>query len=134
MAKTTSLSFPNMFDIARNKVGVIEDNVSIVNRCRLLILTEPTSLYNNPRFGVGLKRHLWKYNTINEKTLIQDRIKDQLNIYEPCCDADKTVFSEGLLTNTAAEQKDLNALKMTVGIQTVYGDALSLSLNENEGV
>lgn len=60
---TNSLSFPNMFDVARNKVGVISDNESIVNRSRLLILTEPTELYHNPDFGVGLKRHLWHYNT-----------------------------------------------------------------------
>ena len=68
MAETTSLAFPNMFNITANRVSVIENTNSVSNRTRLLILTEPTELYNNPDFGVGLKRHLWQYNTESEKT------------------------------------------------------------------
>lgn len=79
-----------MFDVARNKVGVLSDNESIVNRSRLLILTEPTELYHNPNFGVGLKRHLWHYNTENEKAILKDRIVEQLRLHEPCCAPDKT--------------------------------------------
>ena len=74
MANTTSLSFPNLFDVARNQVSVTEDVQSVVNRSRLLILTEPTELYNNPDFGVGLKRHIWQYNNDNQKAIIKDRI------------------------------------------------------------
>ena len=32
MAGTTSLSFPNMFDVAHNQVSVAEDSVSVSNR------------------------------------------------------------------------------------------------------
>ena len=56
---TNSLAWPSMFDVARNKVSVIEDNQSVVNRSKLLILTDPTELYMNPNFGVGLKKYLW---------------------------------------------------------------------------
>ena len=69
MASTSSLAFPQMFDVARNTVGVIEDNESVVNRSRLLILTEPTELHMNPDFGVGLKRYIWQYNTDNQKAI-----------------------------------------------------------------
>ena len=57
MANTSSISFPNMFDVTGNCVSVVEDSQSIVNRTRLLMLTEPTELYMNPDFGVGLKKY-----------------------------------------------------------------------------
>lgn len=125
---TNSLAFPNMFDVSRNAVSVIEGNASIVNRSRLLIISEPTELYNNPNFGVGLKRHLWQYNRENEKALIRDRITDQLRIHEPACDADKTQYADGLLFSGDGEivDNDYNRLKITVSIKTVYGDTLEV--------
>lgn len=136
---TNSIAFPNMFNIANNCVSVLEDNTSIVNRTRLLVLTEPTELYNSPNFGVGLKRHLWQYNTENEKAIIRDRIVEQLRIHEPCCDADKTQFADGLLFTGGDEisAQQHNQLKMTIGVQTIFGDKLEIdsaanNLFENE--
>ena len=88
MASTTSLSFPTMFDVARNTVSVVEDTKSVVNRTRLLILTEPTELYMNPDFGVGLRRHIWQYNVDNQKAIIKDRIIEQLRKHELCVKPD----------------------------------------------
>ncbi len=130
---TNSLAFPNMFDI-RNKVGVIEDKISVVNRCRLLMLTEPTELYNSPDFGVGLKRYLWQYNTENTKAIIKDRIVLQLRLHEPSCDADKTSFSDGLLTENSVDMpaQEYSKLKMTVGIQTTFSDEVNIDLFREE--
>lgn len=136
MAATTSLSFPQMFDIARNRVGVLEDNISIINRTKLLIMTEPTELYNSPEFGVGLKRHLWTYNTENQKAIIRDRIQSQLSLHEPYCDSEKTLFADGLLyTDNEGDTivQEYNKLKMTVGIMTVFGDELSISFDQTGG-
>lgn len=133
MSKTTSLAFPQMFDVTRNRVSTVEDNVSVVNRTRLLLLTEPTELYNNLDFGVGLKRHLWQYNTENQKAIIQDRIRNQLRKYEPCVNPDATSFADGLLFTGSTDGQDAvsstNRLKMTVGLQTVFGDALEVDVN-----
>ncbi len=127
---TNSLAFPAMFDVARNKVGVIEDKISVVNRCRLLFLSEPTELYNNPDFGVGLKRYLWQYNTENTKAMMKDRIVSQLSLHEPSCVSDKTSFADGLLfANDDLVEQDFNTLKMTVGLQTVFGDNVNLSID-----
>ena len=123
MAHTNSISWPNFLDPSTNQVTVSEDNVSLVSRTRFL--TEPTSLYNSPNFGVGLKRHLWKYNTPNEQAIIKDRIVDQLEINEPCVQAQKTQFADGLLftgDSTSNSAQDYNRLKMTVAIVTVNGD------------
>lgn len=119
---TNSVSFPVMFDIARNRVSVLSNQVSIANRCRLLFLSNPTELYNYPDFGVGLKKYLWQYNSENTKAIIRDRIISQLRTFEPDCDADKTSFADGLLisdNDANLLEQEYNTLKMTVGIWTV---------------
>lgn len=124
-----------MFDVSRNKVGVLENHESVANRCRLLLLTEPTELFNYPSFGVGMKQYLFQYNTENTKAIIKDRIKSQLKTYEPDCDADKTTFADGLLitgTTQDSTTQDYNTLKMTVGIHTVIGEKAEVSLDNGE--
>lgn len=133
MANTNSWAWPNIFNVSQNKVSIVEDNESMTSRVRLLILSEPTSLYDNPQFGVGLKRHLFQYNTENQKAIIKDRIINSLRINEPCADADKTSFADGLLfTGGQNDQiyQDYNELKMTVGIVTNYQDTVQVDLNE----
>lgn len=128
--QTSSLNWPNIFDVSRNRCAVAEDNSSIVSRTKLMILTEPTELYMNPSYGVGLKRHMFKYNTENEKALIKDRIVAQLKLWEPRVDADKTQFSDGLLytgdINTIGQ--DYNTLNMTISLMTTYGDTVTVEL------
>lgn len=134
MAHTTSLSYPNLFDVARNTIAVKEDNDAIVNRTRLLMLTDPTELYNSPTFGVGLKRYLWQYNTANMKAIIEDRIKEQLAEHEPYVDAEMTSFADGLLFSESNNDvpsllSDMQQLKMTVGLQTIYEEELNVQID-----
>lgn len=131
-AKTTSWAFPNMFNITNNQISIIEDSASVANRTRLLILSEPTELYNNPDFGVGLKRHLWKYNNDSEKGLVRDRITEQLRLHEPCVYPDKTQYSDGLLfsgNSNGTPALDSNTLSLTVALQTVFKDVAQFTLN-----
>lgn len=135
MAQTTSLAFPNMFNITTNQVAVLEDTVSVANRTKLLILTEPTELYNNPDFGVGLKRHLWKYNTDAERGLLKDKITEQLRLHEPCVYADNTQYSDGLLFSEEQPQDALtahNTLALTVALQTVFKEDVKVTLNSED--
>lgn len=133
MAKTTSLAFPNLLNVAQNRVGVYEDNKSITNRSKLLILTEPTELYNEPNFGVGLRRYLFTYNTENQKAIIQDIIKRQLELHEPYCVADETEFIDGLAYTGRQDEvskfTDLNKLEFTCAIKTVYQSTAEVELN-----
>lgn len=131
MAETTSLAFPNMFNIATNQVSVIEDTTSVANRTRLLILTEPTELYNNPDFGVGLKRHLWKYNNDAERGLVKDRITQQLRLHEPSVYPEKTKYSDGLLFSEATTPEH-NTMALTVSLQTVFKNEVSVELNSTD--
>jgi hypothetical protein len=66
--------------------------------------------------------------------MVQNNIKDQLELFEPSVNADQTQFKDGLLftggnvdTNTV---KDENQLKLTVGLSTIYGDELIVKLND----
>ena len=134
VAKTTSLAFPSMFDVSRNRVQVLTDNVSIVNRSRLLMLTEPTELYNELEFGVGLRRYIWQYNTENTKAIIKERIVKQLDRFEPCVEASKTAFADGLLFTggndpNLSSAQEFNQLKMTVGLRTKYGDTVQVKVD-----
>lgn len=132
---TNSIAFPNMFDPVRNQVSIYSGNKSIVNRTRLLILSNPTELYNSPTFGVGLKKYLWQYNTANVRAIIQAKIKDQLKASEPCVDAEKTQFADGLLfteSPDADKRNGLNELKMTVGLQTIYNDKVDVAIDLEE--
>lgn len=135
MAKTTSISFPNMFDPVRNRVSVKEDDASIVNRTRLLFLTDPTELYNSPEFGVGLRRYLWQYNNDNVKAMIEDRMVQQLKLYEPYVEAGKTKFADGLLftgQDQINQEQNFNRLSMTVGLTTKYGDQVEVNVETSE--
>lgn len=133
MAYTNSWAWPNIFNVSQNQVNVIEDNKSIVSRTRLLILSEPTSLFNSPDFGVGLKRHLWQYNTENQKAIIKDRIVAQLKLNEPSVFSEKTQYANGLLfTGSPSDDinQDYNQLKMTVAVVTNYNETLEVTVED----
>lgn len=134
MAETTSLAFPNMFNITTNQVSVIENTSSVANRTRLLILTEPTELYNNPNFGVGLKRYLWKYNNEATRGLVKDRITEQLRLHEPCVYPERTQYSDGLLFTGDPTQTtpDPNTMALTVALQTIFEEEARVVLNSDQ--
>ena len=135
MSYTNSIAFPNMIDVSKGTVQLAEDNASVVNRTRLLILTEPTELYNEPNFGVGLKRHLWKYNTDAERGVLKDNITEQLRMYEPCVYADKTKYYDGLLftdPQNVGTANSGNNMALTVALQTVFKDEATVTLNPEE--
>lgn len=134
MAETTSLAFPNMFNITTNQVSVIENTSSVANRTRLLILTEPTELYNNPDFGVGLKRYLWKYNNEATRGMVKDRITEQLRLHEPCVYPERTQYSDGLLFSGDATQnkQNPNTMTLTVALQTIFEEEARVVLNSDQ--
>lgn len=134
MANTTSLAFPRMFDVSQNKVSVLTDSISIVNRTRLLMLTDPTSLYNEPEQGVGLRRYIGRYNTENVRAEVRDRIVEQLRVYEPCVVPDKTEWADGLIFTGQPDDIRIkpHKLEMTVALKTIYDSTASLDIDIKE--
>lgn len=134
MAYTTSLAFPNMIDVSSNRVNLVEDAESVVNRVRLLMLTEPTEVYKEPNQGVGLRKHIWQYNTENQKAIIKDKIVEQLRLYEPCVIPDNTQFADGLLFTGSNDltniEQEYNKLKLTVSLDLSFGDTAEIYLND----
>lgn len=133
---TSSIAWPNLFDVARNRVGVLTDSASVTNRTKLLMLTNPTELYNEPTFGVGLSKYLFKYNTENTYAMIQDKIREQLLWFEPCSVPEQTQFGDGLLytePNGSRTAVEYNTLKFTCGVQTTFGDVAITEVEESDG-
>lgn len=135
MALTTSLAFPNMFNISNNSVSVYEDLQSVTSRTRLLILTSPSELYNSSDFGVGLKNYLWQYNTANTRAIIEKKIIEQLDQHEPCVVANDTRFSDGLAYSTDPGSSSVSNpstdLDLTVAVMTIFHSELSVDLNSD---
>lgn len=129
---TNSLGFPQMFDVVRGKVTTLEDTESIVNRTRLLMLTSPTELYNEPDFGVGMPRYLWQYNSPNIKPLIRDRVAEQLEMYEPYCIPDETKYADGLVVTGAgsATNESPNVLNMSIILSTRLGTTTNIDTTD----
>lgn len=106
-----------------------------MNRTRLLILSDPESLYNEPDFGVGIRKYMWQYNSQNTRARIQDNIREQLREYEPCVDAEDTQFSDSLLTENVSESTgNFNRFTMTVGLRTVFGNTVEVNLDDLQEV
>ena len=133
MANTTSWAFPNMFDVSQNRVATLEDSNSIVNRTRLLILTDPTSLYNEPNQGVGIRRFMGQYNVENKKAEIRDLTVEQLRIHEPCVVPDDTQWASGLMFTGQINDNRIkaNTLEMTMSLKTIYDSIVSVDLNSD---
>lgn len=134
MANTTSLAFPRMFDVSQNKVSVLNDSISIVNRTRLLMLTDPTALYNEPEQGVGLKRYIGRYNNDNVRAEIKDRIVEQLRAYEPCVVPDKTDWADGLIFTGQPNDGRIkpHKLEMTIALKTIYDSTATVDIDIEE--
>lgn len=127
--KTNSWSFPNIFNTAQNQVAILEDDDSITNRVKNLMLTEPTEVYNEPPQGVGIKRYLWQYNTPNLKQMLIDRLKEQLRLYEPYANPEGVQWVSGnLFTGSSDSQvaQSFNKLEMTISVETSFGSTVSI--------
>lgn len=123
-----------MFDVARNKVGLYTDIKSITNRVKLLLLTDPTELYRNPDFGVGLKKYMFMYNNDNTIALIRDKLVEQLRLWEPAVIAEETKVTRGLTytrDSTVAESGNgINKLELTVTLTTSYLQVISFGITD----
>ena len=132
----SSWSWPNMFDVARNRVSLYNDTASIVSRVKLLLLTEPTELFMTPNFGVGLKRYMFTYNNENTIAMIKDALVDQLRIWEPAVIPEETQVTRGLnytgSTSPEASAQATSKLELTVVLVTRYKQVIQFELTEND--
>lgn len=126
---TSSLNFPHMINVSQNNVGVATDAASIESRVGLLIRTEPTELFMNPEFGVGLKKFMWQYNSENTRALIKQRIQQKIAQFEPCVDATKIKFVDKEYDpNSVQVINENDKVHITVILPTVYGDEISITI------
>lgn len=132
----SSWSWPNMFDVARGQVGLYTDVRSVVNRVKLLLLTEPTELYLTPNFGVGLKKYMFSYNNDNTIAMIKDALIAQLRIWEPSVIPEETTVTRGLdytgSNDIVTAANIVNVLNLTITLKTRYGQTISFGVDEKD--
>lgn len=133
----TSWSWPNLFDVARSKVNLYSNTKSLTNRVKLLLLTEPTELYMEPNFGVGLRKHIFKYNNDNVIALIQDELIEQLRLWEPGVIPEETKVVRGPNHNWDPSKWDtvsdrMNILDLQITIKTSYMRTISFNITNED--
>lgn len=126
-----------MFDVARGKVNLYSDTKSLTNRIKLLLLTEPTELYNVPNFGVGLKKYVFRYNSDNIPAMIRDELIEQLRLWEPDVIPEETqverkevASTQSLTVNSVGEAA--NKLELTVSVTTRYMQQVSFGVSSED--
>lgn len=133
----SSFSYPNMFDVARGKISLYTDAKSITNRVKLLMLTDPTEMHMNPRFGLGLKKYMFQYNNENTVARIRDDLVEQLKLWEPAVVAESTKVTKGSSSeeeghHLSTREAELNHLKLTVTLETAYAEMISFEIDDSE--
>lgn len=128
---TTSWNFPNMINIAQNSIGILQDSNSIKNRLALLIKTEPTELFMNPEFGVGLKQYMWQYNNDTMRPIIEQKLVDKITQFEPSVIPESIEFKQthdASITDATVTQEEANTFNITIVMQTNYGDTIEITI------
>lgn len=133
----TSLAWPNMFDVSRGQVNLYSNSRSITNRVKLLLLSEPTELYMEPRFGVGLRKYIFQYKKDNVVAMIQDELIEQLRLWEPGVIADETTVEKGPEYTWDPETLEsvsdrMNILDLKVTIHTIYEEVLTFEVTNSD--
>ena len=130
----TSWAWPNMFDVARSKISLYSDAQSIVNRVKLLLLTDPTELYMVPNFGVGLKKFMFRYKGDNTAAMVKDALIEQLRLWEPSVIPEDTVVSQGLEYSRSGtvSSNTPDTFELTITLKTRYGQELTFGISQED--
>jgi len=76
------ISFPPRVG-ADGRLAWSEGEENIRESIRVILMTEQQERIMLPEFGGGLSRYLFEPNTVATRTLIADRIKKALGLWEP---------------------------------------------------
>lgn len=133
----TSFAWPNMFDVSRGNVSLYSNVKSITNRIKLLLLSEPTELFMEPNYGVGLRKHIFKYNNDNVIALIQDELIEQLRLWEPGVIAEKTRVERGPEYswdpyNPELVSDRMNVLDIQITVFTIHEQEISFNITNSD--
>jgi phage baseplate assembly protein W len=98
----TGWSFPPEFVRETGTVLMTSDEEDIQASLRILLGTGPGERFLNPEYGLNMRELLFDPMTTTMKTLVKDRIRTAILIYEPrinliSCDLDDSAQYEGVI-------------------------------------
>lgn len=82
-----SIGFPPRLD-KENRLSWSEGADNIRESIRIILTTEPGERLMLPNFGAGLKRFLFEPNTVPTHRLIEESIRQSLDLWEPRIELD----------------------------------------------
>jgi phage baseplate assembly protein W len=91
----------------------------------------------NPTFGVGLRKHIFKYNNDNTIAMIKNDIINQLKLWEPRVIAEKTEVARSGASSQSGDilaetSQHMNKLNLTVVLTTIYGTTATVEITDND--
>jgi phage baseplate assembly protein W len=106
----SGISFPVRLG-PHGRVAVSAGPENIREAIRVILLTEPNERIQLPQFGAGARHFLFEPNTVATRRLIQERIQDALNTWEPRIELQSVIVE--------ADADDARAAVATVRYQLV---------------
>jgi phage baseplate assembly protein W len=98
-------SFPPQFDLVRREVVMSTDERDIEASLRILLGTTAGERLRHPTYGLNLQEQLFEPMNTTLQTLLKDRVKTNLLVFEPrinvlAIDLDASRLNEGCLLIT----------------------------------
>lgn len=99
---------------------------------KMLILTNPGERIMMPSFGVGIRRTLFENKSPNYNSIIESRIKNQVNSYLPFIEIKKIVISD-LVDNLNNFYENSVQVSIYYNVPTAnISDILNLNINNTQ--
>ena len=99
---------------------------------KMLILTNPGERIMLPNFGVGIRRTLFENKSPNYNSIIESRIKNQVNSYLPFIEIKKIVISD-LVDNLNNFYENSVQVSIYYNVPTAnISDILNLNINNTQ--
>lgn len=76
-----SISFPKLF--TNSSTIVVKDKVATSQDLKLLLMTECGEFYDDPNFGVNIRKYMYNQNNTILAGIIEDEIYSKIKIFSP---------------------------------------------------
>ena len=128
-------TLPLRYD-STSKYSYINDYTTLVNQnLKMLLLTIPGEKMMDTDFGVGLTTYLFEQNTVQTRSSISAKIRDQVQLYLPYIDIVNIEYHSSIEDSQISDEYlGIRITYNIVPIQTVVVSTLNLSRDSSKGI
>tara|TARA_R110000851_G_scaffold236991_3_gene389721 strand:- start:25039 stop:25515 length:477 start_codon:yes stop_codon:yes gene_type:complete len=128
-------TLPLRYD-STSKYAYINDYTTLVNQnLKMLLLTVPGEKMMDTDFGVGLTTYLFEQNTVQTRSSISGKIREQVQLYLPYIDIENIEYHSSIEDSQISDEYlGIRITYNIVPIQTVVVSTLNLSGDSSLGI